>query len=295
MQQSPGSVGPATLVTRWFTRNRGLALGVVHLPVVIAVLPVALNAYLKSHGAQASYLALGTFAAIALVPLTLLARDYPPGYRKSAATASGARTADGSFTVPQLLAAPRFWALCIAAIASMTSSVVLSALLVPMGVSWGFSRGQAALLASGMSAVGLLGSILFGWIADRLGGARALALIGLDCAILWALLALHWPFPIVAVIVGLIGMHGAGAIPTLSRGLSDVFGQASFSRAFGLNTIIGLPFIALGVIGAASVQAATGSYVPAQLAIAGFFVVAIGLALYAASGRKTPAEAPPLA
>src|SRR3546814_7297044 len=33
----------ATLVTRWFHSNRGLALGIVHLPVVIAIVPWALE------------------------------------------------------------------------------------------------------------------------------------------------------------------------------------------------------------------------------------------------------------
>jgi predicted MFS family arabinose efflux permease len=281
-----GSIGPATLVTRWFTANRGLALGIVHLPIVIAVLPVPLNWFLELYGHVAAYLTLAAIVAIGLVPLTLLTVDHPPGGEAPAPEPAEQRTADGSFSVWQLLARPRFWAICLAAIASMSSSVLLGSLLVPMGVSWGFSRAESALIQSIMSAVGILGSILFGWLADRLGGARTLAVIAFDCAILWLVLLIQPPFFVTAIVVGLIGMHGAGAIPGTSRAITDAFGQASFSRGFGLNSMIALPFIAFAIIGSAGVYTATGSYAPALAAMAAFFAVAVVLALVASTGRK---------
>lgn len=286
-----GAVGPATLVTRWFTRNRGLALGVVHLPVVIAVLPVALNGFLGRYSPTTAYLVMAAAVAI-LVPLSLLAVDHPPGGETPAPAGAGERTADGSLSIWQLLAKPRFWALCLTAIASMTSSVLLGSLLVPMGVSWGFTRGESAAIQSIMAAVGIVGSVLFGWVADRIGGARTLTLIAFDCAALWLLLLLQPSFAATAVIVGLLGMHGAGAIPGLSRGIAEAFGQASFSRGFGLNTLIGLPFIAFGIVGSASVYTATGSYAPAIVAMALYFAVGVALGLFAAGGRKPviPAE-----
>ncbi|MCT2398871.1 MFS transporter [Novosphingobium mangrovi (ex Huang et al. 2023)] len=287
-----GSIGPATLVTRWFHRNRGLALGIVHLPVVIAIVPWTLERALGHYAPTTLYAAIGTIAAVLLVPLILLTVDHPPSHDETLAPEPAEkRTADGSFSIGQLLARPRFWALCLAGIASMTSSVLLGSLLVPMGVSWGFSRPEAALLQSIMSLVGIAGSVLFGWVADKLGGGRSLALIGFNCAVLWLILLQHPPFTVAAIVIGLIGMHGAGAIPTLGRGLSDTFGQASYSRGFGLNTLIGLPFIALGVVGSARVFSMTGSYDLAISAITGFFVVAIVLGLYGATGPKVEGPA----
>ncbi|MFC0205910.1 MFS transporter [Novosphingobium soli] len=281
-----GSIGPATLVTRWFHRNRGLALGIVHLPVVIAVVPWTLERALSVVSASTIYLTIGVAAAVLLLPLALLAVDHPPGQESVAPASTEKRTADGSLSVAQLLSRPRFWAISLAAVASMTSSVALGSLLVPMGMSWGFTRPEAALLQSIMSLVGIAGSVLFGWVADKLGGARALALIGFDCAVLWAILLQHPPFWLAAVVIGLIGMHGAGAIPTLGRGLTDAFGQASYSRGFGLNTLIGLPFIAVAVVGSARIHSVTGSYDGAIVAVSGFFVLAIALGLYGASGPK---------
>lgn len=287
-----GSIAPATLVTRWFNRNRGLALGVVHLPIVIAVLPVALNWHLERSGAVFSYLTLAVLAAV-LIPLTLLTVDHPPGGETPAPAPASERTADGSFSVAQLLARPRFWAICIAATASMASSVLLGSLLMPMGVSWGFTRGESALIQSIMAAVGIPGSVLFGWIVDRLGGARTLALMAFNCALLWLLLLLEPPFAATALIVGLIGMHGAGAIPGISRAVADLFGQASFSRGYGLNNVISLPFVGFAIVGSASVFTTTGSYAPALQAMAVFFAVAMLLALYASRGKSAAAVASP--
>lgn len=284
-----GSIGPATLVTRWFTKNRGLALGVVHLPVVIAILPVALNWFVERNGAVISYLTLAIFAAVLLVPLTLLAVDHPPGGESSAPEPAATLTSDGSLSVAQLLGNSRFWAMCLAVVASMSSSVLLGSLLVPMGMSWGFTSGESALIQSIMSAVGIFGSVLFGWVSDRLGGARTLALIAFDCAVLWSLLLLQPPFAATALIVGLIGMHGAGAIPGISKAITEAFGQASFSRGFGINTVIGLPFIAFAIVGSAGVYTSTGSYAPALVAMAGYFAVAVILALYASVGKKASA------
>lgn len=291
-----GSIAPATLVTRWFAQNRGLALGLVHLPVIIAITPWLVERGLRVFTPTTIYLCIAAAIALILVPASLFAIDHPPGGESKAPVSSGKRTSDGSLSVGQLLSRPRFWALCLAAIASMASSVMLGSLLVPMGQSWGFTRAESALLQSGMSLVGIAGSVLFGWVADRLGGGRSLALIGFNCAVLWAVLLLHPPFAVTGVVIGLIGLHGAGAIPTLGRGLSDAFGQASYSRGFGLNTLIGLPFIAISVIGSAKVFSLTQSYDGAIMAMAGFFVVAMLLGLYAAGGRlvrPSVAEAAP--
>ena len=286
-----GSIGPATLVTRWFNRNRGLALGIVHLPLVIAFMPAVLNWYVGQHGAVAGYWALAALVALVMVPLTLLAIDHPPGGAARAPVTDARLTADGSLSVGQLLGRLRFWGMSIANVSSTTSSVLLGSLLVPMGTSWGFTRAEAALLASIMSAVGLFGSILFGWIADRIGGARSLMLVCFDCAVLWSLLLLHPSFWAAAVVIGLIGMHGAAAIPSLGRAITDTYGQASYSRGFGLNSLIALPLMTIALFGSARVSTLTGSYDLAIKLMAGMFVIGLLGGLYAAGGlgKRQPA------
>lgn len=54
----------------------------------------------------------------------------------------------------------------------------------------------------------------------------------------------------------------------------------------GINTLIGLPFITIAMIGSQRVFALTGSYDIAIGMIAGFFGLAIVLGLYGATGPK---------
>lgn len=280
-----GSMGPATLVTRWFNQNRGLALGLIHLPIIVGIMPIGLNAFLSIYSVQAAYLTLAAVGALVLLPVVMLTIDYPPGYA-APIVAGEQRTVDGSLSVGQLVSKPKFWALALAYICSTTSSVTLGSLLIPMAETWDFTRSQAALLASIMAMVGLAGSILFGWVADKLGGGRTLALIGCNCALLWSLLLLESSFFVVAIIIGLIGLHGVGAVPAFGRGLSDAYGQASYSRGVGLSSVISLPFKAIAMIGASRIATETGSFAIPVTVMACVFVGAVACGLYAASGAK---------
>ena len=281
-----GAIGPATLVTRWFSTNRGLALGLVHLPIVVAIMPVLSNWVLENHGAQITYLMLAALVGVVLLPATLLTVDTPPENEQENKQNSQTDThnninVDASMGVGTLLKNIRFWKLALSASALTTGSVILGTIMIPMAISWGIDRTNAAILASVMSLVGIIGSVAFGWVADRLGGLRGLALLAINCALLWAALLIHPSFPVLLIIIGLIGMHGAGMIPNVSRAISDVFGAASFSRGFGLVTIVSLPFTVIGVIGSQAAYSSTGSYSGAIITMIVFYSIATVLALLA--------------
>ncbi|HEX8058026.1 MAG TPA: MFS transporter, partial [Novosphingobium sp.] len=180
-----GSVGPATLVTRWFTRNRGLALGLVNVSFVVAVMPLLCNWTLKTYGASATYLMLAAIVAI-LLPFTLLVRDHPPGAQALLA-ADGTSETPGSMTVGVIVRQAAFWALAIAAAIVITGIMILTFNMIQIASSLGVDRDQGALLQAIMSFAGMAGSILFGWVADRIGGARGLALLAFDFAVLLGL------------------------------------------------------------------------------------------------------------
>ena len=262
-----GVVLPGTLVTRWFTVNRGRALGIVNVPAVIAVVPLASTWMLQAHGVAATYAVLAAMSAISVIA-NLFIVDRPPAAESDLAAAEAAVPA--GMTMPQLLRTPRFWAFTLAFITSATGSVVITSHMVPMAHSWGLSPALAATLLSIQSGAGIAGTIAFGWVADRLGGARTLALIVFDAALLWALLLLHPPFAATALIVGLIGLHGAGTVPVLGIALSERFGRESFSRAYGMINLLNLPFSVLCVPAAALVFAHTGSYAGAILGESAF-------------------------
>ncbi len=301
-----GSVGPVTLITRWFGRNRGLALGLAHLSIVVAIMPLLCNWVLEHHGARVTYLMLAAIVGVCLVPFTLLIRDHPPGANAAPAPDEGVLLAEavddfvpgadlqaeaerlehddgGTMTVSRILRTPAFWALSLTAAAVITCVMVLALNMIPLAESLGIDRARGALLASIMAFAGMAGSILFGWVADRIGGARGLALLAFNSAILLALLQVDLPFLALAVVIGLIGLHGAGLIPNVSRALAHSLGQGAISRAFGLQSAISVPFTAIGILAMGAAFTRTGGYEPALLGIAIALMVAVPLAL--ATGR----------
>ena len=285
-----GSVLPPTIVTRWFQRHRGLAIGIVHLPIVITCMPLVASLVIGRFGVTVLFLLLAAFAAATLIPASLALIEYPPRRDSKdlpagqpAPDAAGARP---DFSVPRLLRSPQFWLLALATGAANTSSVALATHLPAMGVAWGYSPTSAAALASVMSLVGMVGSILFGFVSDRIGGARALALIAFDDAILWALLLTDLPYMARAVIIGLIGMHGSGAIPAVAKAVATSFGVGSFSRSFGLASTVQLPLLVGAVFGFGVIFQTQGSYAKGLEGMIVYFVVAVLLAMAAA--RRPP-------
>jgi cyanate permease len=291
-----GSVLPPTIVTRWFQRNRGLAIGIVHLPIVITCMPLAARLVIGRFGVTALFCLLASFAAVTLIPASLALIEYPPGRDiKDIPAGQGVpdtAAARPDFSVPQLLRSPQFWLLALATGAANTSSVALATHLPAMGVAWGYTPTSAAALASVMSLVGMAGSILFGLISDRIGGARALALIAFDDAILWALLLTDLPYVARAVVIGLIGMHGSGAIPAIAKAIASSFGERSFSRGFGLASTIQLPLLVGAVFGFGVIFQTQGSYTMGLEGMIMYFVVAVLLALAAARRALVSPSAP---
>ena len=218
-----GVILPATLVTRWYVVNRGRALGIVCAPSIVALMPLVSTWMLQSHGLPATYAMLAALSAVSVMA-NLFIVDRPPKPEDALTTAethdAHGPAAVGAMPMAQMLRSPRFWALMLAFISSITGSIVITSHMVPMARSWGLSATLAATLLSIQSFAGIAGTVLFGWVADRLGGALTLAILVFDAALLWTLLLLHPPFAATAVIVGLIGVHGAGAIPVLSVALS---------------------------------------------------------------------------
>ena len=285
-----GVILPPTLVTRWFVSGRGRALGIVCTPALIALVPLSASWSLQSFGLAAIYGALAALSALAVLA-NLFIVDYPPGDTTEApptpGTAAGAGSL-GTMGVAALFRSPRFWALAMTSAASTTGSTIMAAQLVPMATTWGYSPTLAATLASIPSAVGIAGGTFFGWIADRIGSVTTLAIIVFDAAVLWSLVAFQPAFPIMAVLFALLGLHGSGILPVVGLALSNLFGRANFSRAYGISNFINLPFAVVCVPAAALVFTKTGSYSGAILGEVVFLGIAVILALAARQPKPVP-------
>lgn len=277
-----GSIMPSTIVTRWFSANRGKALGLVNIPLVFTIMPLAATRAVHSYGLPATYLMLAGLAVVTLVANLLIA-DPPPAGRAvddTAAQTDAAKAATEAMPpLGNLLKNRRFWLLALGANALTVGSIIVTTHIVPMAESWGDTTRQAALLLSVFSLVAMAGPIFYGWVGDRLGGARTLAVLILGFAVLWLILLLQPPFPVTIVVMGLLGFHAIAASPILSLALSEVFGAREFSRAFGMANVVALPFTIISAPIAGLVYARTHTYSSVIVAEIVFLLVMFFLVL----------------
>jgi sugar phosphate permease len=148
-----------------------------------------------------------------------------------------------------------------------------------MTTGWGLDAARAAVLIGVMGGAGILGSIVFGWIADQVGGGWATAINCTAQAVLWTMLLLQPAYPLLLLLIAMIGV-GLGAIAaTIGVALSESFGAASFGRAYGLSGLITLPFVASAAPLAGFVFGRTGSYAGVLILQVGIFVAGAILAM----------------
>ncbi len=285
-----GVILPPTLITRWFVSGRGRALGLISMPIVITVLPLASIAVLKAFSLDGVYWLLAAICAVAVVA-SLFVVDRPPVEIAVAETETAVMDpkSDDTLSAPAIWRSMRFWAIALVSVVVNAGTVILAAHMMPMAQTWGFSPTLAASLITVQMIAGIAGTLLFGWIGDKLGGVKTLALIAFDAVILWMLLLAHPPFPLLVVVIGFMGVHGAGILPVVGLALSQTFGHQNFSRVYGLTNFLNLPFSVACVPAAAFVYTTTGSY---NGAIIGQSILLASVALFALSALSVRQQRP---
>jgi sugar phosphate permease len=274
-----GPLAANTLVTRWFIRHRGKALGLAAVATSLGgVLVVPMMAWnLDRFGWRMALVLQGGIILVAVGALVLWrirSRPQDLGLTPPAdETAANNATQSRQWTVRELVRTRNFWfiAFSVGLIFGINQAVLAS--LVPYATDAGIGLGQATMLVSALSVCSILGKLLFGAVADRYD-KRRLLLVPVACTLLQLVTLVSEPgFPVLLVICGLAGFAIGGELPVWAALVGERFGQVSFGTAMGLmspvNTLIGL--MAIGFVGGAF--DATGSYAMPFSVLAGFVVL----------------------
>jgi MFS family permease len=233
-------LGPLILISRWYDANRGRMLSLVNLPIALFVTPYLVASMLPEHGRLGVLGAMGTLFLI-LAPLLLLLDEHPPGPSPRSPRAPAIETA-GADRPAAILAQPAFWLLSIGIgiMAGAGSSFMVH--IVPFGTDRHLSLSAAAAVLSVYSGAGILGTLLFGWVADRIGPPRAV-LISASCqAVLWGCL-LQVNDTLLYLVAGLLGVCLVPLTTLHGANLGYIFGPERVGRATGYSYLVKLPFI----------------------------------------------------
>jgi cyanate permease len=285
-----GLAVPTSLVANWFTMGRGRAIGIVNMPIGVACLPPVMATLLPSVGLSGMYLMLAVLAAC-LIPALWLVIDRPEkiGLKPHGYVATvEAGVAAPTWTTSALIRTGDYWFLGLAAAIIGGGGASIATHIMPMAIGEGVPPASAALLISVLGGTGILGSLLYGMIADRFGGGRALAINAALQAIAWCGLLLPMEFLLRMLLIGFIGINAGGMVASLGTALSQRFGAAALGGALGLWSLMNLPFT-VGLPPVAGVlYARSGGYTVAFSIQIGLFVVAVSLAGVAVRrGRRT--------
>ena len=238
-----GPLATTVLLSRWFVKHRGRAIG-------IAISGVAIGALVFSPVIQALLNVFEWRTAIRLLALILVACLAPAVAMVVDHPARRGLHADGADTDPQpvalstdapplsvlaILSDPSFWlvALVAAVVTSGMKGMVTS--LVPIALDEGVAPMKAAGLISVYAGCGLVSKLGFAMISDRFNPRHlmlaSLAGFALGAA---ALVKAELGYPMIVLGVGMIGLFGGLMVPMQQYLMPRVFGPRIVGRAGGL-------------------------------------------------------------
>lgn len=286
-----GWVPMGVLISRWFAERRGRAVGIAFSGMGVGIFVVGPLAQwlIATWGWRAATALLGAGAILTVFPLVFFfVRDAPPAAAAGPPAEGRAPRAEGP-TLGQALRRREFWALWGAFLFTPLAVFPVFTHQVAFAVDVGF----APLFAAGMfGLMGLMstpGRVIFGILADRIGGplSATISFAGTAGGAL-ALLALErvpraeW-LVLYAVLFGL-GFGARG--PIITAMASDLFGGRRFGLIYGALNLANGVGAAVGPWFAGLVHDLTGSYRAAFLAAVGCSAVAAGC--FWATRRRSP-------
>ena len=182
-----------TIVTRWFVRSRGTAMGVLSAGgpgSAVAFYP--LNAWLiEMLGWRMALVSFGGIVAAATVLLTLLYREPPPPHLPAGGAAftssAGARAPREVWTLRRALRSVSLWAAFVMTALGVIGFQIMATHQVAHAVDQGVPRATVVWLFALAAGCMMAGNVLGGWLSDRVGrgwvfvAGTVLAIVGILC------------------------------------------------------------------------------------------------------------------
>lgn len=266
------------VISRWFVRRLGLALGLSAFGLGAAgvILPPVVAALMPEFGWRTIWRSAGVIVALVVAPLVIwIVRDRPTerdGLHYLAADArhvhahTHAGSGTGSLRWRDILGRTNFRLLVATYLPMLALYGGCLNNLAPIATSRGLTQQTAGILLSLFSLSHVSSTLVAGILSDRFGNRIPLFGLAMGTAIGGVVVALCQDVVSLAVGVVLVAMSG-GMWPLLAAAVAKEFGAFGVGRAFGLLMMF-LPVIGLSPFAIAKIQELTTSYTPGLLALA---------------------------
>jgi MFS family permease len=228
----------SAIASRWFTKNRGLALGIVASGsglgtlLIVPITEKLVDAFQWSQ----TFIIVGIAAGILMVGGALFLREPPQ------ATQTTAKQEKPSATVGRALKDIRFWLvmICFALFLFATQMVLVH--VVNYATDVGIEPLVAATFVSVIGAVSIIGRLSTGIVAEKIGLYKSLVIICICLGVSFVLLLFTrsaWSFYIFAVLFGIAYGGEVTQIPLVivrffgTRVMATLMGVLLFVTGFG--------------------------------------------------------------
>jgi MFS family permease len=263
-----------TVISRWFVRHLGLALGLSSFGVGMAgvVLPPVIAAILPGVGWRIIWRIAALVLVVIVMPLVvLILRDRPTereGLHYLAGEPSRAshhHRASGGAQISwrEIVRRKNFWFVIAAYVPMMALYGGCAQNIAPYVANHGLAQQSAGVLISVFSLAHLIATLALGPISDRFGNRVPFAALAAITAA--GAVVLAFASGVTSIAIGCVLVGFAGGLHTLlGASMAAEFGSSAFGRAYGLSLLF-IPFASLAPFAIARVQETTGSYTPALL------------------------------
>ncbi|MBT7951142.1 MAG: MFS transporter [Gammaproteobacteria bacterium] len=263
------SVSYMKLLTVWFDRHRGLAIGITMSGIGLgyAFVPVTVQYLIDHFNWKAGYYGLAMLLFFISVPvLFFLIKEKPEESDDTGDEFTQIKLSDSGevvqdFTMAQALRTSQFWLLFVIFVLLAFTLNGIFTHFIPLLVDRGLTPGAAALVASAKGTTVLISRVIIGYFLDKFFAPRVAAFFFFLSTLGLLLLALNinetWLFYLVAIFIG----FSLGAeFDILAYLTGRYFGVSSFAEIYGVLFAAILLGISIGPIAFGYTYDLTGSY-----------------------------------
>ncbi len=295
---SMGNLATSKLVTNWFDKRRGTALGIAASGVSLSgvVMPNVSAQLIENFDWRIGFMVFGFFTLCVVVPLVLrlvISRPEDVGLRP-----------DGALPKPQgsaVVSMPRigmrdvvreynFWVIVLTFPFLFCSMSATLTHMIPRLVHLGHSLVDAAGVMSLCAGLGVFGKLGFGWIADRLPVRRVVVMVIILQLTGQILMFTSDHFAVFSAGAAIFGLGVGGVVPMQGAIVGATFGRERFGAILGLMRPAMFPIQIIGVPFAGWVYDVYQSYEPAfQVFLALYIFAAVTILFYRAPARVAAA------
>jgi len=286
-----GIMPSMALVSHWFVRQRGLAIGIsaAGLTLVGGLGPAAAEFLIDLYGWRAAMMYIGVATILIGLPVftrIVIARPELVGQRPDGDSfvidedsTANPGVESSVLTAAELARDSRLWILSIGFGLILTSPLVMTPVVVPYGTDLGLTAQQATAFFAAMMPFSLLGKIVVGRWADVAPIKSAMGFVAVGNAAVWLLLYLEPGFYLFLVTGAIYGLGIGGASPLQGVAMGRMFGRANFGRASGFGGVVAIAVITSAMVLFQVLYGSTGNYgtgflVQAVLIMAGGVLIA---------------------